>query len=84
MGDEVEEGGTGTFGCSGDGVPEESFVIQSAALTVVQLEDAVFPNRVRDGGRGGELRGGGSTPSRVGVEAGQALVHRIQANSNSP
>ena len=84
MGDQVEQGGTSTSGCSGDGVPEKSFVVEPRSIAVVQLEDAMFTHRIGDGGRFwlGLFAGVavelavGSGPSWVGMEAGQALVHQ--------
>ncbi len=83
VGDQVEEGGTCTLRCCSDGVPQEDFVVELGAVAAIKLKDAVFPDRfgnlVRQGrGCGGSSRGLG--PSRVRVEAGQGLGHRIRPN----
>ena len=88
MGDEVEESGTSTLGCRGDGVSQKSFVIELGLIAVVELEDAVFPNRFGDlvgevglrslkrSGLGGSFGGEISGPSRVRVERGKGLGHQ--------
>ena len=77
MGDQVEQGGASTSGCGGDGVSEESFVVESGAVAVVELENAVLPHRI--GGVGGGA-GRGLAPSRVGMETGETLVHQVFTN----
>jgi hypothetical protein len=66
-------------GCR-DGVPEKSFVVELRGVAFIKLENAMFAYRIRDVAEGGRRSGEGWLPSRVRVEAGQALVHRIESD----
>lgn len=75
VGDQVEQGCTGTLCCCGDGGPEEKFVVELGAVATVELENAMFPNGVGnlvgEGGQlGGSLRGPRSIPGSGGGRAG--------------
>ena len=80
VGDEIQESGTSTFRCCRDGVPEKSFVVELGGVAFIKLENAMFAYRISDVAEGGRRGGEGWLPSRVRVEAGQALVHRIESD----
>jgi hypothetical protein len=85
VGDQMQECGTSTFGCACDGVPQESFVIELGAVAFVKLENAMFAHRFggcRGGGGGGGRRG--HAPSRVGMQARQALIHQGSSGHRLP
>ena len=46
MGDQIQESGASTLRSGGDGVPEESLVVELGGIAVVQLENAVFAHHV--------------------------------------
>ena len=82
MGDEVEKGRTSTFGCGGDAGSQEGFVVELAVVAVVELKNAVFAHHV--GGIGsagvGDIVGINIPPSRIGMQARQALLHQVNKN----
>jgi hypothetical protein len=80
VGYEIQESGTSTFRCCRDGVPEKSFVVELGGIAFIKFKNAMFPYRVSDVAEGGRRGRKGWLPSRVRVEAGQALVHRIESN----
>ena len=73
VGDQIEKGGTSTFRCCRDGGSQECFVVEPGRIAVVKLENAVFANHVGCTGVGCTAIG---RPSRVGVQAGQGLLHQ--------
>jgi hypothetical protein len=87
VGDQLQQGGTSTMRRACDGGPEERLVVELGTVTVVKLENAMFANRFAtgwSGGRGGGERGGGLAPSRVGMQAGQALIHQALKDNSYP
>ena len=81
VGDQIEQGRASTLRSGGEGVPDESFVVELVSVAVVQLENAVFTHHVGGTGcLGASGEGLSSSPSRVGVETG-CLAHQREAKS---
>ena len=78
VGDQIEQRGTSLFRSCCEGGSQESFIVEPDGFTVIELEDAVFPNHVG----GLDL---GVPPSRVRMQVRQALLHQAKKeNGSSP
>ena len=81
MGDQLQQSCTSTHCGVGDGRSEKSFIIEPGAVAVVELENAMFADRIghrnveigarRNAGAGGFR----SAPSGVGMEVGEGVAH---------
>ena len=81
MGDQLQQRRTSTQCGVGDGRSEKRFIVEPGAVAVVELEDAMFTDRIGDRNivnvsRFNAVSGGFiSAPSGVGVEVGEGVAH---------